>query len=163
MPRTVRPVTLVLTLTLLLGACGDDDDAAEPPTTAAPADTAPGDTAPGDTAPGDTAPATSTGVDPAPTTTAAPAGPDADVVLEVVVEGGSILEGGGREPVPLGSTVALVVTSDEDEEVHLHGYDVEVPVPAGVPAVLQFTADIPGVFEVELHGSGLGLWDLEIS
>lgn len=154
-----RLVASVLALALLLVACGDDDEAADPTsTTAGPA---PETSTATETS---TVPdATTTTVVAATTTTTSPAGPDADVVLEAVVEGGSVIEGGGRESVPLGSTVALVVTSDVEEEIHLHGYDVELAVVPGVPAVLEFTADIPGVFEVELHGSGLGLWDLEIS
>jgi hypothetical protein len=164
-PRLAASVLAVtIALSLVLAACGDDDEGAEPATTTAGVGTSaapePTTTSTGAGAATTTPASTSTTVA---ATTTLPAGPDADVVLEVVVEGGSVLEGGGRESVPLGSTVALVVTSDVEEEIHLHGYDVELEVVPGVPAVLEFTADIPGVFEVELHGSGLGLWDLEIS
>jgi hypothetical protein len=160
MPRTARHLTGAITLVAVLGVvgvagCGGDDGAADEPADDAAATTsAPSTTAAVPT----TGPSTSTGAPP----TTVP-GPEADVVLEVVVEGGSVVAGGGRASVPLGSSVALVVTSDVDEEIHLHGYDVELPLAAGVPGVLAFTADIPGVFEVELHGSGLGIWDLQIS
>lgn len=155
----------VLAVALLLAACGDDDEAADPTSTTSTEVGTSTSTAPEGsttTSEGASASTTSTSTTALPATTV-PAGPEADVVLEVVVEGGSVIEGGGRQSVPLGSTVALVVTSDVEEEIHLHGYDVELAVEPGVPAVLEFTADIPGVFEVELHGSGLGLWDLEIS
>ena len=157
MPRP-RLVAFVLAFAVLLAACGDDDEAADPSTTTSTASSTTAGASPSTTA--GASPSTTTG---APPTTTLPAGPEADVVIEVVVAGGSVVEGGGRESVPLGSSVALVVTSDVEEEIHLHGYDVELAVAPGVPAVLEFTADIPGVFEVELHGSGLGLWDLEIS
>lgn len=70
----------------------------------------------------------------------------------------------GRVPVPLGTTVSLVASGDTADQVHLHGYDRYLEVPAGgAPATLTFTADIPGVFEVELHDSGLLLTQLEVS
>lgn len=69
----------------------------------------------------------------------------------------------GRAEVPLGSTVSLVVSGDTADEVHLHGYDRYFDVPAGGSATLTFTADIPGVFEVELHDQGLLLTQLQVT
>ncbi len=68
-----------------------------------------------------------------------------------------------RVEVDLGSVVALMVTSDAAEEVHVHGYDILRAVSAGNPAHFAFTAEIPGVFEVEFEGSGRLLLLLEIS
>jgi len=56
--------------------------------------------------------------------------------------GGQVADAVGRVAVPLGSTITLEVTSDTTDEVHLHGYDVSVPVAPGAPASLTFTADI---------------------
>jgi hypothetical protein len=69
----------------------------------------------------------------------------------------------GRVAVPLGSTVSLTVSGDSADQVHVHGYGRKVEVPAGGSATLTFTADIPGVFEVELHDAGLLLTQLEVS
>ncbi len=91
---------------------------------------------------------------------AAPA--DDGTVIEVGVEGGTV-EGGGRTPVSLGDTVTIRVTSDVDDHIHLHGYDVMVDVTAGGTADLTFEATIPGVFEVELEDSRVLLLELEIS
>ena len=91
---------------------------------------------------------------------AAPA--DDGTVIEVKVEGGTV-EGGGRTPVSLGDTVTIRVTSDVDDHIHLHGYDVMVDVIAGETADLTFEATIPGVFEVELEDSRVLLLELEIS
>jgi hypothetical protein len=41
-------------------------------------------------------------------------------------------------------------------ELHLHGYDIEVKVSPGSPAVMSFKASIPGRFSVEQHGQGPG-------
>jgi hypothetical protein len=71
--------------------------------------------------------------------------------LEVDASAGQVGGDAGRVPVPEGTHVTLVVTSDVPDEVHLHGYDVEAPLEPGTPAELSFDATIPGVFEVELH------------
>ena len=68
----------------------------------------------------------------------------------------------GRVPVALGTSVSLVVTSDVADEVHLHGYDIEKELSPGQPATLQFTADVAGVFEVELHHAGTVLLRLQV-
>lgn len=83
-------------------------------------------------------------------------------VVEVTVSGGGV-DGGGRVAVELGSEVRLSVTADVADEVHVHGYDLTASTAPGEPGILEFTADIPGVFEVELHESGLKLVDLEVA
>ncbi|MDE0804281.1 MAG: hypothetical protein OSA99_13285, partial [Acidimicrobiales bacterium] len=74
---------------------------------------------------------------------------DADQVIEVSVADGAV-DGGGRTNVSLGDTVTIRVTSDVDDHIHLHGYDVLADIAAGETAELTFDATIPGVFEVEL-------------
>lgn len=100
-------------------------------------------------------------------TTAAPASstsaPDAAQLIEVVAQGGKPVGGVQRARVKQGSEVLLRVTSDEDDEVHVHSYDLSLDLVAGTPAELRFTADIPGVFEVELHDAGKEILELEVS
>jgi ferric-dicitrate binding protein FerR (iron transport regulator) len=67
-----------------------------------------------------------------------------------------------RVKVPLGSDVRLEVTADQADEVHLHGYDRKVDIEPGTPAVLDFQADTPGVFEVELEEAALKLVELQV-
>ncbi len=75
---------------------------------------------------------------------------------------GGAITGGGRREAPLGSTVSIEVTSDVADEVHLHGYDKKVDVTPDAPATLTFTADIPGIFEVELESRAIKLIDLAV-
>ena len=56
-----------------------------------------------------------------------------------------------------------MVTSDTAEEIHVHGYDVLHSVAVGQPLHFSFAAEIPGVFEVELEGSGRLLLQLTVS
>jgi len=92
------------------------------------------------------------------TTTTSSSGP---IQIAVSVNDGSV-EGGGRIRVELGAAVRLTVTADVADEVHLHGYDVFVDVTPGTPTILEFVADIPGIFEAELESSGLVLFDLVV-
>ncbi len=89
----------------------------------------------------------------------------ADAVQTITVDAvdGAPVGGLRRVEVELGSVVALMVTSDIAEEVHVHGYDILRAVSDGHPAHFAFTASIPGVFEVEFEGSGRLLLLLEIS
>jgi hypothetical protein len=82
--------------------------------------------------------------------------------VEVRYAKGAVQGGVSRVPVRLGSPVTLVVTSDVADEVHLHGYDRKVDVPAGGTASLDFVADQAGVFEAELESRGTQLVQLEV-
>lgn len=58
--------------------------------------------------------------------------------------------------VAAGTEVRLVfVNPNEDDEFHLHGYDLGgAMTPAGEAAIMQFVASDAGEFEVESHMSG---------
>ena len=88
---------------------------------------------------------------------------DATQTVTVDVVDGDPVGGVQRVQVDVGSVVALMVTSDIAEEVHVHGYDILRAVSDGHPAHFAFNADIPGVFEVEFEGSGRLLLQLQVS
>ncbi len=56
----------------------------------------------------------------------------------------------------------LIVCSDVSDQVHVHGYDRGVEVPANGTATVEFVADRAGVFEVELERRGVQLAQLEV-
>ncbi len=115
----------------------------------------------------DGSPTVETGQTPttSPTSTVAPApggtAPATGNVVSVTVRGGRV-EGESRQRVPLNQPVIVRVTSDVADEVHVHGYDERADVAAGGTAELSFTAGIPGVFEVELQGSGREILKLQV-
>ena len=123
---------------------GDDDDAAS--TTTAQTTTAPASTEP----PPETTTAATTAAEPEP------------VRLDYTVSGGRPEGGIARDSVSQGRIVVITVTSDVADEVHLHGYDLSADVAPGAPAVIRFTADVPGRFEVELENSGVQIAELEV-
>jgi hypothetical protein len=92
----------------------------------------------------------------------APPPQEAGQRVAVTVTAGRVTGDTGRVPVPLGETVTLTVAGDAADEVHLHGYDLTAPLAAGRPATLTFVADVPGVFEAELHGAGTVLLTLQV-
>jgi hypothetical protein len=83
--------------------------------------------------------------------------------IEVTFAHGRATGDTGRVQVAKGTSVALVVTSDVADQVHLHGYDIEKELSPGKPVTLQFDATITGVFEVELHKAGTVLLRLQVS
>jgi plastocyanin len=107
----------------------------------------------------------SPGTSAATTPTAAPATTPAGGVVEIKVEisGGRIVPRPSVHKVAKGRTVRIMVTSDENDELHVHGYDREVKLKAGRSATVEFTADQAGRFEVETHESGLQLFQLQVS
>ncbi|WP_336028988.1 hypothetical protein [Geodermatophilus sp. FMUSA9-8] len=100
----------------------------------------------------------------APSSGSSSAAPSSPAVRAVAVEvaGGRVTGDTGRVVVAAGERVALTVTSDVADELHLHGYDLTADLAPGTPATVEFTADLPGVFEAELHGSGTVLLSLQV-
>jgi hypothetical protein len=143
--RRAAVAALTTVAALTLAACGDDGSpqATGTTTTSVPAATTSTTTGPATTA--------------KPTTTA-----DATPVIEVRVAGGKPQGGVRRERVKLGEAVVLRVVADVADEVHLHGYDKSADVAPGKPAQIRFTADVPGVWEVELEQRRQKLIELEV-
>lgn len=93
----------------------------------------------------------------------AAAAPLADRTLHVNYLGGHVSGDVGRIPVAVGTVVDIVISSDVAEEAHLHGYNKAGEIPAGGTVTLRFTADVAGVFALELHRSDQELARLQIS
>ena len=83
-------------------------------------------------------------------------------VIAVKFAGGVITPPEAKVPVKLGGKVEIRVTSDVAETVHNHFNNAEKDVAAGGTAVFDFTADKPGVYEVELHKSDQLLLELQV-
>lgn len=154
MPRAlVRRLVLPLTAVALTACSG------QPAGTAAPTAGASVSSVPSGTA----APAPSSAARGSEPTAATP--PTADAVqnaFEIAYSGDRATGDSGRLVVGVGETVSIRVTSSRADEVHLHGYDLAAPVSADLPAAISFTADIPGVFELELEELGAELATLQV-
>ena len=142
-------VTGLLTALLAMG-CGQDDDPSVAAPSAAPTSAVAPTTSAAPTPTGGSTPATT------PSTAAV------DREITVTVAKRRITPPTGRVTVSKGQSVRITVTSDVADELHVHGYDRTAPLSPGVPATVQFTADTPGLFEVETHTGGLVLCQLVI-
>ncbi|WP_329484740.1 cupredoxin domain-containing protein [Kribbella sp. NBC_01484] len=134
---------------LVLAGCGggDSDSGASPSNTpSAPASTP---TALPTNTPTPGKPNTSS-----PSNTADPSGEQADVTINVTVANGKVTPSGATIKAKAGQTVLVTAVSDAADEVHIHGYDKELPLTPGKPASVKFTADMKGTFEIETHESG---------
>jgi hypothetical protein len=139
-----RTIVVPAVLAVAVTACGSDNGGSSSTPTSATATTA---TAVSSTVP---TPA-STGATAAPQTSSIPGASD-EIIVHVGVDDAATV-GSRVENVTLGENVILRLTSDSDEEYHIHGYDLDQRVAAGVEAQFEFTADQAGDFEVESHVS----------
>ncbi len=92
----------------------------------------------------------------------APAGPTIRTI-SITVRGTQVTGETGRVTVALGTPITVSVASDVADQIHVHGYDRKAEIPAGSTGSVSFTANAPGVFEVELEGSKLQLVQLQVS
>ena len=77
--------------------------------------------------------------------------------MRVTIRGKNVSPAPGDVNVPLGTTLRLIVTSDHDDQLHAHGFDVEVTLTAGRPTTLDLRATTPGTYEIETHHPPLTL------
>lgn len=61
-----------------------------------------------------------------------------------------------------GDQVSIRITSNTAEELHLHGYDKMVEIPANQTSQLDFVADKTGRFPYELEREGIEIGNLEV-
>ena len=141
--RSLAAALAVGAAALALVACGSDDDAAG--TTATETTT-------------ETTTTTTTA-----TTTPTPPPPAQPVEIRVRVVGGVPKGGIVRESAEKGDRVAVIVTSDVSDHVHVHGYDLFRDVGPGMPARIRFRAKLPGRFEIELEDRHAPIAELTVT
>ncbi len=88
---------------------------------------------------------------------------EADVVIDVVIDESGAVDELIEAEASIGDLVEIRVESAVSEELHVHAYDHVLDVGGDGVAVLRFEAEIPGVFEVELEGSGRQVIQLTVS
>ena len=157
-PRRLATLFVAVVTLVALAACGDDEPGAAPTSTTSTAEPSPTSEPPSDE------PSETESTTPPATETTTPAD-TADVEIVVTIAGGAVTTEEDRVPLEVGQSVRITVTSDADDEVHVHGFDLEAPLVAGTPTEIEFvvgTTPGPGLYEVELHESGLLLLQLEV-
>lgn len=143
----------VLTATVILALAGCSSSPSTSASAPAPAPSVTTATATGTDAPSPTAGAASMPPSPVPTF-------DKEIVVSVAKR--KVTPPTGRVEVAKGNLVRITVTSDVADELHVHGYDKSLALPAGTPASIELRVDRTGLFEVETHSSHLVLFQLVV-
>ena len=96
------------------------------------------------------------------TTTTQPPPPGPTEIRVRVVNG--VPQGGiVRETVDQGGRVAVIVTSDVADHVHVHGYDLFRDLVPGKRARIAFRARLPGRFVIELEDRHAQIAELTVN
>ncbi len=82
--------------------------------------------------------------------------------FELEVKNRKLVSGSDSLQVNQGDNVTIKITVDEDDELHLHGYDKSVDLTANQPDELNFVANVTGRFPYELEHSKTELGALEV-
>src|SRR5919112_1729496 len=87
------------------------------------------------------------------------------VIIEITEDGGHVNPSDGHAvKVAFGQEVQLNVSSDVDDEIHVHTEpDHEYEVKAGEDESFSFTVDSPGVYPIESHGLEVTIVKLQVS
>ncbi len=62
----------------------------------------------------------------------------------------------------VGESLTVTVTSDHDNTLHAHGFDIEQVVKAGQRMAFTVRGTQPGVYDVELHDPELRLLQVAV-
>ena len=145
MSRGARVGFLVLAVVILVGAFFALRPASDDPETTADAPTA--------------TPTVTASPEPGETPTATPS-----PTPKPTVDPGPVLTGEEVEDIRVdkGDIVRFRVRAPEDEEVHVHGYDISRDVKAGETERIFFKATIDGIFEIEFEHAGTPIAELRV-
>ena len=88
--------------------------------------------------------------------------PDLGTTIEVEIAGGKPVGGVQRHRIDARDSVTITVIGDTADELHIHGYNLEVSFAPGQPGTITFEANIPGIFEAETHHHGDLVMELEV-
>ena len=89
--------------------------------------------------------------------------PPKPAIETIVVRDGAPVAGIAELEYDAGEEVRFRVRSNTADEIHVHGYDVTKEVPAGGTVTVSFPADLEGIYEAELHGSGEQIAEIRVN
>jgi hypothetical protein len=139
--KTIAAIAvLALAATLALAACGSDDNDSGNGTTAAGGGYDKGTPARTEETP-----------------------PPKPAVETIVVRDGAPVGGVAELEYDAGEEVRFRVRSNTADEIHVHGYDVTKEVPVGGTVTVSFPAELEGIYEAELHGSGEQIAEIRVN
>jgi hypothetical protein len=102
---------------------------------------------------------TSAGTGPASGAKTPPGGPAPSGVrvIAITVTGRDVRPAPSRVEIEVGELLRLTVTADREDELHVHGFEVERELTPGKAALVELRGERPGLYEVETHSPPLRL------
>jgi hypothetical protein len=88
--------------------------------------------------------------------------PSENKTFTLIVQNRKLVSGPEILSANQGDSVTIHITVDEDEELHLHGYNLHVDLKKGIPGSLSFVASSSGRFPYELEHSSTEIGALEV-
>lgn len=140
-------------LALAVTACGGDTETPAAPSTPTTATASTSETPSTPAGSATTPPSAKTPTTPPPAKDPTPAGRS----ITITIKGKKVTPAPSTVDLKKGETLTLVVTSDRDDEIHAHGFEVEGTLKAGVPSTITITGTQAGLYEVETHEPPLRL------
>lgn len=83
-------------------------------------------------------------------------------VFQLVVADRKLVAGPNVIQVNQGDSVTIGITADETNELHLHGYDLEVAFEKNSYSTISLVANLSGRFALELHEGKIEIGALEV-
>ena len=146
MARLRRPLTVALSLTaaVALTSCSQTETPVVAPTTEPAATTGAATNA-----------ATASPTSPPPPTSVVRR-------IDITVTGKQVRPDPATVNIAVGESLTIAVTSDGDNTLHAHGFDIAKDVKAGQRAEVTIKGAQPGVYEFELHDPELRLFQVAV-
>jgi len=82
--------------------------------------------------------------------------------IDITVTGKKVTPQPTMVNISVGESLTVTVTSDHDNTLHAHGFDIEQPVRAGQRLDITVRGAQPGVYDIELHNPELRLLQVAV-
>jgi hypothetical protein len=82
--------------------------------------------------------------------------------IDISVKGKKVTPQPTMVNIAVGESLTVSVTSDHDNTLHAHGFDIEAPVKAGRRLDITVRGAQPGVYDIELHNPELRLLQVAV-
>jgi len=149
MTRLPAPLTLAVALSaaFVLASCSQTDSPVVAPSTGLTATTGAATTATTSPSPSTTSPSPST---------------SATRRIDITVTGKQVTPRPAMVNIAVGESLIIAVTSDHDDTLHAHGFNIEKNIKAGQPLEITVKGALPGVYDIELHRVELRLLQVAV-
>ncbi len=88
--------------------------------------------------------------------------PSKDVVVSIIINNNKITSGPSVVKARQGDNITFKITTDQPNELHIHGYDNVIELEANKESSTSFEANLTGSFEYELEQSDTVIGQLEV-